>query len=137
MQLLTSHQPVPCLSLSSSTPQPAPPSSDGIMLSNKAWDIPLASCPGCVLSQLLGHPSPLTGRAARGAETSWALCDTALQQLTHLCVIRVILIPNPKCCTIAMTRKKINSIPDKNQDSTSSRITLHKTLVSSKKLRCS
>lgn len=56
------------------------------------------------------HPQVLAGRAAPGAETSSALCSSALQQLTHWCAINTVFILNPKHSTMTTTKKKINSV---------------------------
>ena len=57
------------------------------------------SYPGSSPLQLLEHPEPVAGRAAREAEKQ--LCaSTAQQQLKHWCVINTIFIKNPKLSII-------------------------------------
>lgn len=72
------------------------------------WPVWISS-PSSVHSQLLAHPQFHCGQAAGGAEKSTALCQNALQQLKHKCVIDIVLTLNPKQCTISATRKKTNS----------------------------
>lgn len=82
---------------------------DTIWYGMSRWPVEV-SCPWTVPSQLLVPPPAPHCGAARGAETSLALCSIAQPQPTHRCVVNIMLILNPLHNTIDATRKKINSI---------------------------
>ena len=69
---------------------------DAIWCGTSPWSA-WASCPGCVPSQLLGHPSLLAGRAAQEAKPSPRPCvSTALQHGETSLWCHHCFHPNPK-----------------------------------------
>lgn len=93
-------------------PFPSPPPSfvywiDTIQSGMSLWPA-VVSCPGCVSSQLLVPPSPVTGGVGEEQKRPWLCARPAQHSLKHPCVISAVQHKS-KTQPLPATGKKFNS----------------------------